>query len=245
MGAQWKHSGRVENAAKRGQLISKMVKEKIIVATKSSRSRNPANNARLRACSGSGPKGLGARSAIISSAPLKKGAGLLEPVNYETVTFEGFSPRQSTRYRATAASPENRNRTSADIRVLFQRVHWAQAALSPICLITWGWSRPPQLIRTRILKRLRSKWAHGKLRPRKTGARFLCDKTDLVTVTKALEAMGWKVEASEFAWIAKDKVELGEEAKKEVIAFLNDIDDNDDVHRLYTALRVELLENKS
>lgn len=32
MGAQWKQKGRVENAAKRGQIISKMCKEIILAA---------------------------------------------------------------------------------------------------------------------------------------------------------------------------------------------------------------------
>ena len=38
-------------------------------------------------------------------------------------------------------------------------------------------------------------------------------------------------------YIAKNFVDLGEEAKKEVAEFLNTIDDNDDVHRVYAALR--------
>ena len=46
MGAQWKQKGRVENSAKRGQLISKLVKE-IIVAAKAG-DPDPAHNARLR-----------------------------------------------------------------------------------------------------------------------------------------------------------------------------------------------------
>jgi len=74
MGAQWKHSGRVENAAKRGQLISKMVKE-IIVATKSG-DPDPANNARLRAAVEAARKASVPRDNI--ERAIKKGAGLLE-----------------------------------------------------------------------------------------------------------------------------------------------------------------------
>jgi transcriptional/translational regulatory protein YebC/TACO1 len=56
-------------------------------------------------------------------------------------------------------------------------------------------------------------------------------------VTKALTDRGWHVSASEFWYVAKDPVEVSEEARKEISEFLTDIDDNDDVHRIFTALK--------
>jgi YebC/PmpR family DNA-binding regulatory protein len=231
MGAQWKHSGRVENAAKRGQLISKMVKE-IIVATKSG-DPDPANNARLRAAVEAARKASVPRDNI--ERAIKKGAGLLEPVNYETVTFEGFSPHKVP--IIVECLTENRNRTSADIRVLFKKGSLGASGSVAYMFNHLGMVEATPVDKNADFETVAIEVGAQEVETTETGARFLCDKTDLVTVTKALEAMGWKVEASEFAWIAKDKVELGEEAKKEVIAFLNDIDDNDDVHRLYTALK--------
>jgi transcriptional/translational regulatory protein YebC/TACO1 len=38
------------------------------------------------------------------------------------------------------------------------------------------------------------------------------------------------------AWQAKNKVELGAEPLKEVTEFLQSVDDNDDVHRVYAAI---------
>lgn len=231
MGAQWKHSGRVENAAKRGQLISKMVKE-IIVATKSG-DPDPANNARLRAAVEAARKASVPRDNI--ERAIKKGAGLLEPINYETVTFEGFSPHKVP--IIVECLTENRNRTSADIRVLFKKGSLGASGSVAYMFNHLGMVEATPVDKNADFETVAIEVGAQEVEATETGARFLCDKTDLVTVTKALEAMGWKVEASEFAWIAKDKVELGEEAKKEVIAFLNDIDDNDDVHRLYTALK--------
>ena len=56
-------------------------------------------------------------------------------------------------------------------------------------------------------------------------------------IEKALQDMGWQVSTSEFGYMPKDPMEIAESAKKEVHDFLNDLDDNDDVHRIYTALR--------
>jgi len=132
---------------------------------------------------------------------------------------------------------ENRNRTSADIRVLFKKGSLGASGSVAYMFNHLGMVAATPVDKNADFETVAIEVGAQEVETTETGARFLCDKTDLVTVTKALEAMGWKVEASEFAWIAKDKVELGEEAKKEVIAFLNDIDDNDDVHRLYTALK--------
>ena len=132
---------------------------------------------------------------------------------------------------------ENRNRTSADIRVLFKKGSLGASGSVAYMFNHLGMVEATPVDKNADFETVAIEVGAQEFEATETGARFLCDKTDLVTVTKALETMGWKVEASEFAWIAKDKVDLGEEAKKEVIAFLNDIDDNDDVHRLYTALR--------
>ena len=70
-----------------------------------------------------------------------------------------------------------------------------------------------------------------------TGARFFADPTDLDAVSKALAQMGWTVTLSELSYIPKSIVELGEGEKKEAIEFLQAIDDHDDVHRVYTALK--------
>jgi transcriptional/translational regulatory protein YebC/TACO1 len=49
--------------------------------------------------------------------------------------------------------------------------------------------------------------------------------------------MGWTVTLSELSYIPKSIVELGDAEKKEAIEFLQALDDHDDVHRVYTALK--------
>jgi len=69
------------------------------------------------------------------------------------------------------------------------------------------------------------------------GARFFTDLADLDAVTKSLREAGWSVTASEMGYIPKDPIDLPPDRRKEVEEFLEAIDDQDDVHRIYTALR--------
>ncbi len=231
MGTSWKQAGHKENAAKRGAIISKLCKE-IIVATKSG-DPDPANNPRLRAVIEAAKKLSVPRDNI--ERAIKKGAGLLEPINYDLVTFEGFAPHKVP--MIVECLTDNRNRTSADIRGLFKK-----GALGAVGSVAYLFNHVGMIEATHVNKALDPEEAAieaGAQEVEKTedGARFICEKTDLVAVTKALTDMGWQVSASEFVYLPKDPVDVGEEEKKEITLFLNDIDDNDDVHRIFTALK--------
>jgi len=69
------------------------------------------------------------------------------------------------------------------------------------------------------------------------GARFLTELKDLDPVSKALKAAGWTIVAAEMRYIAKNFPELSGPARKEVTDFLNALDDHDDVHRVYAAVK--------
>ena len=69
------------------------------------------------------------------------------------------------------------------------------------------------------------------------GARFYCDRTDLDKVSKHLAQSKWSVTTSEMSYVAKSDVDLTEDQKAQVIEFLAAIDEHDDVHRIYTALK--------
>src|ERR1043165_2536176 len=87
MGAQWKHAGRQASATAKGRVFSKLAKE-IALAAKAGA--DPAGNARLRAAIEAAKKHSMPRDTL--DRAIKKGAGLLdEQVNYELVTYEGFT----------------------------------------------------------------------------------------------------------------------------------------------------------
>src|SRR5687767_4539613 len=116
MGAQWKHAGRLASANKRGAIVGKLAKE-IIVAAKLG-DPNPENNPRLRAAVEAAKKQSVPRDTI--ERAIKKGAGLLdEQINYETIVYEGFAPHKVP--VIVECLTDNRNRTAADVRVLFRK----------------------------------------------------------------------------------------------------------------------------
>ncbi len=231
MGAQWKQKGRVENSSKRGQIISKAVKE-IIIATKAG-DPDPANNAKLRAAIESAKKQSVPRENI--ERGIKKGAGLLEPVNYEIVTYEGFTPHKVP--LIVECLTENRNRTSADIRALFRK-----GSLGATGSVTYLFNHVGMIVASHPhtamdLEEAAIEAGAQEVEKTEDGAQFICEKADLIAVTKALHDMGWQITHSEFAYVAKDPVEVPATDKPEIEAFLNGLDDNDDVHRIFTALK--------
>ena len=239
MGAQWKHAGRLQNSSKRGALISKMVKE-IMVAAKMG-DPNPDNNARLRAAVEAAKKVSVPRDNI--ERAIKKGAGLLdEQVQFETILYEGFTPHRVP--VIVECLTDNRNRAASDIRVLFRK-----GQLGNVGTVAWMFDRLGVIEATINKPGMDIEGAAieagaqnvepleaEEVGAGQSGARFFTEPSDLDSVNKALTQAGWTVTQSELSYIAKNKVEVGEVEKKEVVDFLSAIDDHDDVHRIYTAL---------
>lgn len=231
MGTSWKQAGHRENANKRGAIISKLCKE-IIVAAKSG-DPDPANNAKLRAAVEAARKASVPRENI--ERAIKKGAGLLEPVNYELITFEGFTPHKLP--CIVECLTDNRNRTSQDIRTLFRKGSLGAVGSVAYMFNHTGMVEAHKPGNTTDLEEVAIEVGAQEVEKTEDGGRFLCEKTDLVAVTKALGDAGWQVSASEFVYLAKDPVEVTPEVKKEVTDFLTEVDDNDDVHRIFTAMK--------
>jgi transcriptional/translational regulatory protein YebC/TACO1 len=70
-----------------------------------------------------------------------------------------------------------------------------------------------------------------------TGARFITDRAALHAVSQWLSQNGWSVITSEMGYIPKNFPELTAEQRAEVGEFLQHLDDHDDVHRVWAALR--------
>lgn len=70
-----------------------------------------------------------------------------------------------------------------------------------------------------------------------TGARFIADRTAVHAVSEWLARNGWTVVTSELGYIAKNYPQLSEEDRADVGEFLQTLDDHDDVHRIWAAMR--------
>ncbi|MGE4234196.1 MAG: YebC/PmpR family DNA-binding transcriptional regulator [Bacteriovoracia bacterium] len=237
MGAQWKQAGREQNAAKRGQIVGRLAKE-IAVAAKLG-DPNPDNNARLRAAVEAAKKASVPKDTI--ERAIKKGAGLTdETINYELVTYEGFCPHKVP--VIVECLTDNKNRTAAEVRVLFRK-----GQLGSIGSVSWMFERMGVVEASNTdsnldLEAVAIEAGAQNVEPAvKEGdgisATFFCDATDLDTVSKFLTKAGWSVTTAELSYVPKNYTDVSEEQKKEISEFLNAIDDFDDVHRIYTAIR--------
>ena len=68
------------------------------------------------------------------------------------------------------------------------------------------------------------------------GSRFYTEPTDVDIVVKALTELKWNVTGAKLAWKPKNLVTLDDAKKAEVVAFLEAIDEDDDVQDMYPAL---------
>lgn len=229
MGAQWKHAGRIEAGNKKGALFTRLSKE-IIVAAKNG-DPNPENNARLRAAVEAARRQSVTRDTI--ERAIKRGAGLLDPIHYETVTYEGYAPHNVP--VIVECLTDNRNRTAAEIRMLFRK-----GQLGAQGSVQWQFERKGVVEATHPqdmdMFEAAVEAGASDVEADEDMAVFTCEPTELAAVNAALTSQGWVPSSSEIRWVAKETMNLDGTARDEATAFLQAIDENDDVHRVYTTL---------
>jgi transcriptional/translational regulatory protein YebC/TACO1 len=70
-----------------------------------------------------------------------------------------------------------------------------------------------------------------------TGSRFVTERAAVHTVSRWLVANGWTVVTSEWGYVAKMFPELTDAQRTEVGEFLQELEDHDDVQRVWAALK--------
>ena len=240
MGAQWKQAGREANAQKKGQMVVKLVRE-IMVAAKLGGA-DPDTNARLAAAVEKARKASVYRDTI--ERAIKKGAGLTdEKVIFETVIYEGFAPHKVP--VVVECLTDNRNRTAPELRNLFKAGSLGSPGSVSFFFNHFGVVEAAHADPNRDAEGDAIEAGAQEVEALEAdetpagqkGARFLTELKDLDAVAKHLKAAGWNVTASEMRYVAKNFTELSEAARKDVTSFLNDLDDHEDVHRVYAAMK--------
>jgi YebC/PmpR family DNA-binding regulatory protein len=240
MGAQWKHAGKMDAANRKGKLVGKLVKE-IMVATKMGGT-DPASNARLRAALEDARKNSVTKDAI--ERAIKRGSGQTDDgVTFSTLTYEGFAPHQVP--VIVECLTENNNRTAGEIRVLFRKGQLGNSGA-----VAWMFDRVGIVEATIPKDNIDIEEAAIEAGAQNvesmdkedvpegnTGAVFFAEPSDLDAVNKALTERSWAISKAELGYVAKNMIDLAPDARKEVEQFLGDINDYDDVHRVYTAIR--------
>ncbi len=243
MGRQWLHAKREVAGLKKGQMVGKLVKE-IMVAAKQGGA-DPAGNARLFAALEKARKASVSRDVI--ERAIKKGAGIGdEKLVLDHIVYEGYAPHKVP--LIVEVLTDNNNRTAPEIRQLFKRgqlgtpgsnkflfdhvglveAHHADAAVDiEAAAIEAGANDFETLTHAQ----------NDDIPEDRTGARFITDATATSAVSKWLAANGWTVVTSELGYVAKNFPALSDEQAAEVGEFLHTLDDHDDVHRVWAAVK--------
>jgi YebC/PmpR family DNA-binding regulatory protein len=243
MGRQWLQAKREVAHLKKGQAVGKLVKE-IMVAAKSG-GPDPGANARLAAVVEKARKASVTRDVI--ERAIKKGAGVGdEKLVLHSIVFEGYAPHKVP--VIVDVLTDNQNRTAPEIRKLFksgqlgapgsnkflfdhvglvEAYHAGTNVDAEAAAIEAGANELETL----------SHLENDSIPEGVTGARFITDRPSTHAVSQALTKEGWTVVTSETGYLAKQFPSLSDSQRAEVGEFLQALEDHDDVHRVWAAVK--------
>lgn len=243
MGRQWLHAKRAIVNLKKGQTVGKIVKE-ITVAAKLGGA-DLAANARLHAAVEKAKKQSVTRDVI--ERAIKKGAGIGDDkLVLEHIVFEGYAPHKVP--LIVEVMTDNHQRTAPEMRQLFKKgilggagsnkflfehvgiveAHTPNTAIDlEAAAIEAGANEFEALTHAQ----------NDDIPEGVAGARFLTDRTAVHSASVWLKQNGWTVITAEIGYVAKNFPELDDAARAEVGEFLQAIEDNDDVQRVWAAVK--------
>ena len=243
MGRQWLHAKREVANLKKGQVVGKLVKE-IMVAAKAG-GPDIAGNARLFAVVEKARKASVTRDVIEKA--IKKGAGIGgDKLVLEHVIFEGYAPHKVP--VIVEVLTDNINRSAPELRVLFKRGQLGTAGSNKFLFDHVGIVEAyhPDAgvdIEAAAIEAgandfsLLTHAENDDIPPDVAGARFLTERTATAAVSKWLTENGWTVVTSELGHVPKQIPSLNEEQRAEAGEFLQSLEDHDDVHRVWAAIK--------
>ncbi|OGP73076.1 MAG: transcriptional regulator [Deltaproteobacteria bacterium RBG_16_50_11] len=230
--SKWSTIKRKKGAAdaKRGKLFTKVIKEIMVAARFGGGDINA--NPRLRAAV------LAAKAENMPKdnieRAIKKGAGELEGVNYEELTYEGYGPGGVAMMLEVLT--DNKNRTVADVRHVFSKhngnlgesgcVSW-MFEKKGLILVDKGSVDEDRLIEVAL--------EAGALDVNDTGKEFEV-KTDLANfeaVKKALDDAGIKTSYAEVTMVPQTTVRLTGKEAEQMLKLVEGLEDSDDVQKVY------------
>jgi YebC/PmpR family DNA-binding regulatory protein len=243
MGRQWLLAKRLVSGLKKARTNTKLIRE-ITLAAKNG-DPDPALNARLFAAIEKAKKDSVPKDAI--QRAINKGAGIGdEKLTIEHLVFEGRAPHNVP--IIVEAYTDNVNRTAPEIRVLFRKGQLASSGANKFVFESVGLVEayhPDEKTdrETAAIEAGANEFAvltheqNDDIPKDVAGTKFICDRTEVGNVSKWLRTNGWTVVTSEIGYQPKVISELTEEQMEEVGEFLHALDEHDDVHRVWAAIK--------
>lgn len=243
MGRQWLHAKRLVAGLKKAKTNTKLVRE-ITLAARTGDA-DPAMNARLFAAVEKAKKESVPKDAI--QRAINKGAGIGdEKLVMEYVVYEGRAPHNVP--VIVEVYTDNVNRTAPELRVLFRKGQLASSGANKFVFDNVGLVEAHHPDVSTDLEGAAIEAGANDVQPLThdqnddipkdaAGAKFICERNDVATVSKWLSANGWSVITSEIGFIPKVLPDLSEAQLQEVGEFLHELDEHDDVHRVWAAVK--------
>jgi YebC/PmpR family DNA-binding regulatory protein len=243
MGRQWLHAKRLVAGLKKGRTNGKLVRE-ISVAAKMGGA-DPAMNARLFTAVEKAKKESVTKDAI--QRAINKGAGIGdEKLIMDHVVFEGYTPHKVP--VIVEVYTDNVNRTAPEVRVLFKKGQLGMAGSNKFLFDHVGLveAHHPDAAIDREAAAIEAganevetltHEQNDDILAGTAGARFICERAAVHAVAKWLSSNGWTVVTSEIGYVPKQFPELTEAQQNEVGEFLHELDEHDDVHRVWAAVK--------
>lgn len=243
MGRQWLHAKRAIVNLKKGQVVGKLVKEMTVAAKLGGP--DIEANARLFAAVEKAKKASVTRDVI--QRAINKGAGIGDDkLVLDHVVYEGYAPHKVP--LVVEVMTDNHNRTAGEIRLLFKKGQLAPAGsmkflFDHVGIVEAHHPDPKADLEAAGIEAGANEFealSHAQnddVPEGAAGARFLCDRTAVHSVSAWLKQNGWQVITSEPGYIAKSFPELDDTARGEVGEFLQALEDHDDVQRVWAAVK--------
>lgn len=233
MGKSWKKAGKLEAAAKRGAVFTKLAREISVAARLGGP--DPESNARLKtaildARAESCPKDTIERA-------IKKGSGQLDDgATIEELTYEGYGPHGVG--IIVECQTDNKTRTVSELRLMFKShggnlgeqgaVNWMFERVAMIAATKAGVDDPE----TEAIE-----VGANEVEPGNEGETvFYGSIGDLDTIRSGLAGRGWTVTKAELSYKPKDPPPLDEAKKQEVYELLEELEDFEDSHRVHATV---------
>jgi transcriptional/translational regulatory protein YebC/TACO1 len=164
----------------------------------------------------------------------------------EHIVFEGYAPHKVA--LIVEVLTDNNNRTAPEIRMLFKKGQLGAPGSNKFLFENVGLVEAhTDKLDTDIEEAAIEAGANevealshdqnDDIPADRKGARFITERTSTAAVSKWLSQNGWTVVTSELGYVPKNCPELSDAQRAEVGEFLQELDDHDDVHRVWAAMK--------
>ena len=217
--------------AKRGKIFTKLIKEITVAARMGGGDVNA--NPRLRTAVLAGRAENMPKDNI--DRAIKKGTGDLEGVNYEEILYEGYGPGGAA--VMVESLTDNKNRTVAEVRHTFAK---AGGNLGANGCVGYLFDKKGYLVVEKSAAEedalMECALEAGAEDVREDGDNFevITDPQDFEAVRDAMDAAGIAHIAAEVTMLPQTLAPLAGKEAEQMIRLIDNLEDNDDVQKVYT-----------